>query len=94
MELTFGEYKLTPQDELNIVLSVKVKPKDGGESTKDKTIGYYSTVSGALNKVINLLLKSADEVEEPLALMDELLRVERDINKAFGHLSASKLKEM
>ena len=68
MKIEIGKYKIKQQDEYNLVLSVTV-PKGiafdkGGEGTTDKFVGYYTTLSGAMSKIMNTELLNASKMSD------------------------------
>lgn len=63
-------------DESNIILQTKKVAKEGKKQGEEyfNTVGYYSTLEGALNRVLDLKIKGcgANSIQEVLVAIKEI----------------------
>ena len=85
------KYKLVVQDEYNLKLSEVVPKKaafgkepENGE-TSEKFIGYFSTLSGAIKKILNLELKKMSDTQVLENIVKDISSLESCIELRFGN---------
>ena len=88
MKLVIGDYTIKTEDKYNFGLYKTVQKGTafgkGGDGTTEKLVGYYGTLSGAINKLLNNELLEADDSLDLEKLMELITTVETRVNKAYN----------
>ena len=95
--MILDKYKMEVQDEYNIKLTIDVpkgkkpggkEPKEG--ETSEKVIGYFGTLAGALQKIVNLELNSSTNTTSPEKILNALTALETAIELKYGNRAWTK----
>ena len=97
MEAKFGKYTVKREDKFNLSLWKSV-PKGTafgkvGVGDKEKFIGYYSNLSGALIKLLNNELLESGDILVAEDILKEITRVETLIKLNYDVLAEQLFKE-
>jgi len=88
MTVQIQNYTIKTEDKYNFGLYKSV-PKgtfqgQGGKGNKDKVIGYYGSLSGALLKLVNNELLESNSTRDAKTLLEAISSLETLINNAFN----------
>ena len=98
MKLEIGKYTVTTLDEYNFGLyETKKKGTFRGvesEGNKEHLIGYYGSLNGAMNKIVNETLLSSDEHFTAQSIKEAFTTVETNLNNAYSKIKPAKKEEI
>jgi len=95
--LFIDKFTITALDEYNFGLyETRDKKEFQGELKEGETRklhGYYSSLSGALHKIVNLALLSKDEHYTVSSLKDDLDALYESVNDRFNNVKSKQFKQ-
>jgi len=95
--LFIERFSITALDEYNFGLyETRDKKEFQGERRDGETRklhGYYSTLSGAINKIVNLALLSKDEQYTVLSLKNDLDALYQSVNDRFHNVKSKQFQQ-
>lgn len=88
MQIKILDYTIKTEDKFNFGLYKTVaKGSFGGKSAngnKDKFIGFYAILSGALNKIVNNELLESKDIVDAKTLIEAISTLKTHIDSAFN----------